>query len=285
MDEVGLRGRVHTWGVARLKAVRESPAAGLGSVATASSHEERVRARQRALLRLAEIQSAHDGHARGGSLRASIFGVNDGLVSNASLVIGVAAANPGPSFVILAGVAGLVAGAFSMAAGEYISMKVQREVFESQIALERNELDERPDAEMEELQVIFEAKGVPPEDAARIAGHIMADPEVALALMAREELQLNPDDLGSPWRAAGGSFVAFCLGAVLPILPFIFATGYTALLVSLAVTGVALLTVGSFTARLTRRSLLFGGLRMLGIGGVATAVTYLVGRVVGVSTT
>ncbi len=270
----------------------EMPATGAAALdpdgttkARAQSHEERLRAREAAIRRLEEIQSEQAGHARGGSLRASIFGANDGLVSNASLVIGVAAANPGPSFVILAGVAGLVAGAFSMAAGEYISMKVQREVFESQLALERVELDQRPDAEMEELRVIFEAKGVPAEDAARIAGHIMADPEVALSLMAREELQLNPDDLGSPWRAAGGSFVAFCLGAVLPILPFFFFVGYTALLLSLAITGVALLGVGSFTARLTRRSLLFGGLRMLGVGGVATAVTYVVGRLVGVSTT
>ena len=141
---------------------------------------------------------------RKSQLRAAVFGANDGLVSNAALVIGVAAAEPGRQMVLLAGIAGLVAGAFSMAAGEYISMRVQREVFESRIALERREIGRAPAAEREEVSVIFQAKGLPQADAERVADHVMADPDVALDLMAREELGLNPDDLGSPWGAAGG---------------------------------------------------------------------------------
>ena len=142
------------------------------------------------------------GRVEGHLLHAAIFGINDGLVTNASLVVGVAAAEPGRQVVILAGTAGLVAGAFSMAAGEYISMSVQREMFESQIALERRELHDDPEGERAEVAVIFRAKGLPAEDADRIADHVMAQPEVALDLMAREELGLNPDDLGSPWGAA-----------------------------------------------------------------------------------
>src|ERR687885_589809 len=179
------------------------------------------------LIRIKE-HHAQTGSA-GGRLRAAIFGINDGLVTNASLVMGVAAAAPDRKAVLLAGIAGMVAGAFSMAAGEYISMSVQREMFEAQIALERQELQDDPDWEREEVSIIFRAKGLPDEDADRIADHVMAQPDVALDLMAREELGLNPDDLGSPTGAAGSSFLSFAVGAVVPLLPYIFASGAPAL--------------------------------------------------------
>ena len=241
--------------------------------------------RDQALRRLKSMQDEHASSAgpSGGKLRAAIFGVNDGLVSNAALVIGVAAADPGRQMILLAGIAGLIAGAFSMAAGEYISMRVQREVFEARIALERQEIRRVPAEEHAEVSVIFQAKGLPPEDAERVADHVMADPEVALDLMAREELGLNPDDLGSPSGAAVFSFIAFSLGAILPIVPYLITNGITALLAALAITGLALFAVGFATATLTERARLWGGLRMLLIGGCATGVTYVVGRLLGVS--
>ena len=147
---------------------------------------------------------------RSGTLRAVIFGVSDGLVSNLSLVMGVAGAASGnPSFILLAGIAGLLAGAFSMAAGEYISMQSQRELFERQIALERAEMEAMPEEEEAELAAAYRAKGFDAAEAARIAHRIFADPETALDMLVREELGLDPDELGSPWKAAAGSFVAF----------------------------------------------------------------------------
>ena len=241
------------------------------------------RALARRRLKAMQDEHASKGGATGGKLRAAIFGANDGLVSNAALVIGVAAAEPGREIVLLAGIAGLVAGAFSMAAGEYISMRVQREVFEARIALEQREIQRSPDNERNEVSVIFQAKGVPRTDAERVAEHIMTDPSVALDLMAREELGLNPDDLGSPGGAAVFSFLAFSVGAILPILPYLVANGLPALLLALVITGLALFGVGVATAQLTQRPPLWGGIRMMLIGGSATGVTYLVGRVVGVS--
>src|SRR5919199_1665224 len=190
------------------------------------------------LIRIKE-HHAQTGSA-GGRLRAAIFGINDGLVTNASLVMGVAAAAPDRKAVLLAGIAGMVAGAFSMAAGEYISMSVQREVFESRIALERQELQDDPEGERHEVAVIFRAKGLPAEDAERIADHVMQQPEVALDLLAREELVLNPDDLGSPWGAAISSFLAFAVGAVVPLVPFVLSEGRTALVSALVLAGLGL---------------------------------------------
>jgi VIT1/CCC1 family predicted Fe2+/Mn2+ transporter len=237
---------------------------------------------QQDLLRLKEQHTAGTG---GGRLRAAIFGINDGLVTNASLVVGVAAADPGRHVVILAGIAGLVAGAVSMAAGEYISMTVQREVFESRIASERRELVDRPDEERDEVAIMFRAKGLSNDDAERIADHVMQEPEVALDLMAREELGLNPDDLGSPWGAASSSFLAFAAGAAIPLVPYIALAGGLAMLASLLLAAVALVLVGAFTARLSQRSIAFGALRALAIGAIATGVTYVVGRIVGIAVT
>jgi VIT1/CCC1 family predicted Fe2+/Mn2+ transporter len=218
-----------------------------------------------------------------GRLRAGVFGVNDGLVSNLSLVMGVAGASPGASVIVLSGVAGLLAGAFSMAAGEYISVRTQRERYQRLLAIERRELVDDPAEEARELAAIYAAKGLTREDAERVAGQLMRDPETALATMAREELGLNPDDLGSPLAAAASSFVTFALGAVLPVLPFLLLAEAPAVIVAAAVGAVALFGVGAGLSRLTGRSMVASALRMLAIGGSAALVTYIVGNLIGVS--
>ena len=235
----------------------------------------------------AEVGQHEQWHRAGGrswTLRAIIFGVSDGLVSNLSLVMGVAGAAAGnPSFILLAGVAGLLAGAFSMAAGEYISMQSQRELFERQIALERAEMEAMPEEEEAELAASYRAKGFVPDEAARIAHRIFEDPENALDMLVREELGLDPDELGSAWGAAGGSFVAFAIGAVVPVIPYLFGGGTTALLVSLGLSLIALFAVGAAVSLLTGRGLVFSGVRQLGIGLAAALVTYLIGSLIGIT--
>lgn len=236
-----------------------------------------------------DIAGAENWHRSGGggSLRATVFGANDGLVSNLSLVMGVAGgvagAGEGSGFVLLAGIAGLLAGAFSMAAGEYVSVRAQREVYERQLALEREELAASPEEEAAELALIYRAKGVPKEEAERLATTLLSDPRVALDTLAREELGLDPTELGSPWAAAGSSFVAFAVGAALPVLPFLFLGDTAAVVASAAVSGVALFAVGAVVSLFTGRDPLFSGARMLLIGAAAAAVTYLVGAAIGVS--
>ena len=227
----------------------------------------------------------HRTGGRSGTLRAVIFGVSDGLISNLSLVMGVAgAASQNPSFIPLAGITGLLAGAFSMAAGEYISMQSQRELFERQIALERAEMEAMPDEEEAELAASYRAKGFAPEEAARIAAKIFEDPEAALDILVREELGLDPDQLGSPWGAAAGSFIAFAIGAAIPVVPYLFGVGTAILLTSLVISLAALFAVGAAVSLLTGRSLLFSGLRQLGIGLAAAIVTFLIGTLIGVNT-
>lgn len=223
--------------------------------------------------------------AKGGSLRAAVFGVNDGLVSNLSLVMGVAGADPGDRFIVLGGVAGLLAGAFSMAAGEYLSVRTQRERFQHQLAREADELANSPSEERAELVAIYRHKGLGRSQSEAIADQLMADPNVVLDTMAREELGLDPDDLGSPWVTAGSSFVTFAAGAVLPVLPFLLATGPTALVLSAVLSAVALFLVGAGISLLTGRTPVRSGLRMLAIGSVAAAVTFAVGSLIGVSAT
>ena len=225
----------------------------------------------------------HRGLATGGNLRAAVFGVNDGLVSNASLILGVAGANPEPAVIVLSGVAGLLAGAFSMAAGEYVSMRSQREMFEYQIALERDELKEYPEEETSELALIYEARGLPAMEARQLAERMIADPQTGLDALAREELGLNPDELGSPWGAAIFSFAAFALGAIVPLLPFLLVRTSAALGASVALTAAALFGVGAVLSLFTGRQAWLGGLRMLLIGGAAGAMTYLIGSWLGVS--
>jgi vacuolar iron transporter family protein len=220
-----------------------------------------------------------------GTLRAVIFGVSDGLVSNLSLVMGVAgAATQNPSFILLAGIAGLLAGSFSMAAGEYISMQSQRELFERQIALERAEMEAMPEEEEAELAAAYRAKGFTAEEATRIAHRIFRDPVAALDTLVREELGLDPDELGSPVRAALGSFLAFALGAAVPVVPYLFGGGTVVVVVSLVISLVALFAVGAGVSLLTGRGLLFSGTRQLVIGLVAALVTYGIGTVIGVAT-
>ncbi|HEV8489363.1 MAG TPA: VIT1/CCC1 transporter family protein [Candidatus Limnocylindrales bacterium] len=220
---------------------------------------------------------------RSGTLRAVIFGVSDGLVSNLSLVMGVAGASAQPTFILLAGIAGLLAGASSMAAGEYISMQSQRELFERQIALERAELEAMPDEEEAELAAVYRSKGFTEEEAARIAHRLFRDPDTALDTLVREELGLDPDELGSPWGAAFGSFVAFAVGALVPVIPYLFAAGSPAFYAALGASLAALFAVGSGVSLLTGRSTIYSGLRQVGIGMAAAAVTYAVGSVIGVA--
>jgi vacuolar iron transporter family protein len=230
--------------------------------------------------RLAE-EAWHRG-GRSGTLRAAVFGANDGLVSNLALVMGVAGAVPDSSLIVLAGIAGLLAGAFSMAAGEYISMQSQRELFERQIAIERQEMHVMPDEQQRELAAIFAAKGIPAEDAQRVAAHLMHDPERALDTKVREELGLDPAELGSPFGAAWWSFAAFSIGAVVPLLPFAVANGVPALAGAFALSLAALFAVGAMVSLVTGRGLLFSGLRQVAIGAVAALVTYSVGTLIGV---
>lgn len=224
------------------------------------------------------------GAGKTGTLRAAIFGVNDGLVSNAALIMGFAGADQPRTVILLAGISGLLAGAFSMGAGEYVSMRVQREVLERMLHLEAHELGSDPEGERAELAEIYERKGVPPELAGALATELSKDPATALDTHAREELGIDPaEGLGSPWGAASSSFVTFSVGALVPLVPFLFAGGTAGVIASASVTGLALLGVGALTARVTGRSPVMSGLRMLAIGGAAAAVTYLIGLALGVS--
>lgn len=229
------------------------------------------------------IEFRHRSLGQGGNLRAAVFGVNDGLVSNASLILGVAGAAGDSHLVLLSGVAGLAAGAFAMAAGEYVSVRSQRELFEYQIALERDELKQYPEAEAQELALIYAAKGLPQKDAVKLAKQIVADPAHALDTLAREELGLNPAELGSPIGAAASSFLAFGGGAALPLIPFLVGAGPNALRISVGVTGVALFAIGATLSLFTGRSAWFSGARMLALGAMAGAVTYGIGRLTGVA--
>ena len=227
-----------------------------------------------------DIGKRHQSGASGNTLRAAVFGVNDGLVSNAALIYGIAGAAAEPSVIVLTGVAGLLAGAFSMAAGEYVSVRSQREMFEYQIGLERDELDQYPDEEAAELALIYVAKGMQPEEARRVADTLMQDPGRALDTLAREELGLNPNDLGSPWGAAIASFLAFAVGGAVPLLPFLMGS-QQAVMISVGFTGIALFGIGAMLSLFTGRSAWRSGLRMVLIGGGAGVVTYLIGSVVG----
>ncbi len=236
-------------------------------------------ARRRAPSSLSQ-EAWHRG-GRSGTLRAAVFGVNDGLVSNLSLVMGVAGAVSDNGVILLAGIAGLLAGAFSMAAGEYISMQSQRELFERQISIEREEMRIMPDEEQRELARIYRAKGVPRQEAERIAERLMEDPEQALDTKVREELGLDPEELGSPWGAAGSSFSAFAIGAVIPILPFLVTLGTPALVGALAGSFAALFVVGALVSLVTGRGMLFSGSRQVAIGAIAATVTYVIGTLLG----
>lgn len=250
------------------------------------------RAHSRALREMSETVPGPSGimgreawhrMSRAGSLRAAVFGVNDGLVSNFSLVMGFAGADAKPEYVLLAGVAGLLAGSFSMAAGEYVSMRAQRELFEQQIAMEKQELEISPKEEEEELALIYQAKGIPEDEAHTLARRIIANPRTAIDTLAREELGLDPSELGSPWVAAVSSFTAFVAGALVPVLPYLFTSGHGAWTASALLSCLALFAVGALLSIFTARGPFISGMRMLGIGLLASGITYSVGWLLGVS--
>ncbi|MFI5261790.1 MAG: VIT1/CCC1 transporter family protein [Candidatus Limnocylindrales bacterium] len=229
------------------------------------------------------VDEAWHHAGRSGTLRAGIFGISDGLVSNLSLVMGVVGASADRQVVVLAGIAGLLAGSFSMAAGEWISMQSQRELFERQLQLEREELKVMPEVEEAELAALYRRKGIPEVDAQRLAHRLMEDPEVALDTKAREELGLDPDQLGSPWGAATSSCIAFAVGAFVPLLPFLLTSGMPAFVLAVVLSAVALFLVGAGVSLLTGRSVLYSGGRQVAIGALAATVTFAVGHVIGVA--
>ena len=220
---------------------------------------------------------------KSGALRAAIFGVNDGLVSNLALIMGVAGAGVSPTVVLVTGIAGLLAGAFSMAAGEYVSMRVQREIFERLIHIEAHEIATDPEGETAELAQIFRQRGIPIDLSRQIAERLMEKPQVALAVHAKEELGLDVDELGSPWWAAGSSFLTFSVGALVPLAPYLIAEGFAAALVAVALSLGALFAVGGSMSLFTDRPWWFSGGRQLFIGGVAALITFGIGSLLGVT--
>jgi VIT1/CCC1 family predicted Fe2+/Mn2+ transporter len=228
-----------------------------------------------------DVGRRHRGRLAGGNLRAAVFGASDGLVSNLCLILGVAGAAPEGRAVLVSGVAGLLAGAFSMAAGEYVSVRSQREMFEHQIGAERDELSQYPAEEAAELSLIYQARGLGKEDADRMAERIVANPTYALDTLAREELGLDPGALGSPAGAALFSFASFAAGAAVPLVPFVITGGRGALLLAIGLTAAALFSVGATISLFTGRGAARGGLRLLAIGAAAGGVTYEIGRLLG----
>ncbi|MCC7039031.1 MAG: VIT1/CCC1 transporter family protein [Burkholderiales bacterium] len=216
-----------------------------------------------------------------GHLRATVRGVNDGLVSNASLILGVAGAGTDAKLVLVSGIAGLAAGAFAVAAGEYASVRAQRELLDHQVDHRREELAHSPESEVQELALIYAAKGLPQREAARLAKRIVADPERALDAFAREELDLDPHDLGSPTRVALGALAAFAAGAALPLVPLLFAPAAWALPAAIGVAAIGCMAVGACLSLFTGRSAAQTAGRMLAIGIVAGSLSFGLGRVVG----
>jgi VIT1/CCC1 family predicted Fe2+/Mn2+ transporter len=229
----------------------------------------------------AHTARSHHRDLQGGAARAAVFGISDGLLTNISLILGVAAANPPPAVVLLAGLAGLVAGAFSMSAGEYVSMTAQSELLQRELEVERSELERHPEAETRELAAMYRLRGVEEADARRIAEAIMRDPVVALEVHAREELGLRPGKTGNPWQAAGSSFVMFGIGAVIPLLPWFVTRGTTAAVLSIILGAISVLAVGWTVAIFTGRSRVHAALRQLAFATVAAAVAFGVGHLVG----
>jgi VIT1/CCC1 family predicted Fe2+/Mn2+ transporter len=215
----------------------------------------------------------------GGWLRPGVFGMMDGLVSNTALISGVAGGGVTGHALVLTGLAGLAAGAFSMATGEYTSVASQTELTRAEIEIEKAEIARVPEAEEAELAAIYRSRGVDDTTAREVARQLSMDPDQVWRVHAREELGVDPDDLPSPWVAAGSSFVAFCLGAVVPLLPYLFGARSLALAVALA--GVALFLGGALVSRFTNRTALYSGARQLVLGGLAAGITHLVGQAVG----
>jgi len=278
-----VRARIVAWLIRRIGPRAIKPILASMKVRGLSALQSNVGLSHTMPTQVSEVGARHRGVGRDGNLRAAVFGVNDGLVSNTCLILGVAGAGVDAAAILTTGVAGLLAGALSMAAGEYISMRSQREVFESQIALERAELAHYPEEEIEELALIYHARGLDLAAARRFARDLVGNPAHALATLAREELGLNPDDLGSPGAAAGASLVAFCTGALLPLLPFLSGGLRHPLVMTIGIALCGLFAVGATLSLFTGRSVLWSGARMVLIGAGAGAATYCIGRLFEVS--
>ncbi|MBM4233284.1 MAG: hypothetical protein FJ160_03745 [Gammaproteobacteria bacterium] len=273
VDRIGPRAARHVLAAMKLRGV--------------SVYSGRITAGHAMPTSISQVGQRHRA-VSGGTLRAAVFGINDGLVSNAALIMGVAGAGSSPSTMLLTGVAGLLAGALSMGAGEYVSVRSQRDMHEYQIALEKEELDEYPEEEAEELALIYAARGMDIDQAREMTRALVTRPEQALEVLAREELGLNPDDLGSPTGAALSSFLAFSIGAALPLLPSLIGpllgiAAAGAIFWTIGITVVALAGVGMTISLFTGRDAWWGALRMVLIGGGAGLISWFVGSLLGVA--
>jgi len=232
-------------------------------------------------------RSSHWVHShrdvQGGSARAAVFGVSDGLVSNVALILGIAGASTDGSLVRLAGFSGLMAGAISMAAGEWVSVRAQNELIERELDIERRSIAEHPEAEVEELAAIYRQRGLEAEQAEALASGIMADPDVALEVHAREELGVDPEGVGSPWQAAIASFVAFAVGAFIPLFPWLLSDGAGATVASVALGAAGAAAVGLLIAVFTERSKVRTMIRQVLVAAGACTATYAIGSALGVS--
>lgn len=232
---------------------------------------------------LSRIEGRHKT-VGGNALRAAVLGANDGLVSNLSLVMGVAGATSGQSEILLAGSAGLLAGALSMALGEWISVKSSQELYERQMALEMDEISTNPEGELKEITLIYIAKGIPEAQAHEMAVNVMSNPAHAHEVLIKEELGINPEDLkSSAWEAAITSFILFAIGAIIPLAPFFWASGFTAIITSVVFCTLGLFIIGSAITLFTGKSVWFSGMRQVVFGLLAAAITFGIGRMIGVS--
>ncbi|MEX2314958.1 MAG: VIT1/CCC1 family protein [Thermomicrobiales bacterium] len=230
---------------------------------------------------LAQLEGKHRA-AGGNALRAAVLGANDGLVSNVSLVMGVAGADLGGRNILVTGLAGLLAGSLSMAMGEWLSVQSARELYSHQIDIERAELEAFPEEEVEELVLIYRSKGISDQQARELANHLVSDQRVALDTLAREELSIDPAELGgSAWVAASTSFALFAIGAIIPVLPYFFMSGRVAIVLSLVLSAIALFSIGAGITIITGKGAIRSGLRQVAIGVAAAAVTYGIGSLVG----
>ena len=230
---------------------------------------------------LARLEGRHKAPG-GNALRAAVLGANDGLTSNLALVMGVAGAQFKSAVILIAGVSGLLAGAFSMAIGEWVSVQSARELYQRQVRTEAAEIHSVPDEEQEELALIYEAKGLPRAEAEQVAERLMADEQEALDAMVREELGLDPSTLGgSPYSAGGSSFVLFAIGAIIPLAPFFFVSGTAAVVAAIVFAGLGLFLIGALISLLTGRGAIFSGMRQLVFGLLAAGLTFGLGRLVG----
>ncbi|WP_028229157.1 VIT1/CCC1 transporter family protein [Paraburkholderia ferrariae] len=269
----------HEPGAEKLSAQEQQHAATIQAIVASKAVRGKSKGEQ-----IAAAESWHKGATSGNDLRAAVLGANDGLVSNFCLIMGVAGAGSSNRTILLTGLAGLVAGACSMALGEWLSVTNARELARTQLAREADELEHTPDAERHELALIYQAKGLDADEARRVAAQIMSDPDQALDTLAREELGIDPKELGgNPWSAAAVSFCLFSLGAVFPAAAFLWAQGTPAIVQSILLSALGLAAVGVFTSLFNGRSAAFSAFRQIAIGLAAAAFTAGAGRLLGVS--